>query len=133
MTQRRRIGQGATAASRAAELISLAAMLAAVAGLAGCASVSERIAGAASEMPVIGLPTGAPARPAEQLAYPAVHDMPPPREAAVLNEVEQKKLENELVAARDAQRGASGAPAAQKPPARPAPRIVPVSSSRSIY
>jgi hypothetical protein len=134
MMQHGRIELGATAASRVARLVGLAAVLAATAGLAGCASISEKIAGTASEMPAIGLPAGAPQRPAEQLTFPAVHDMPPPRDAAVLNEAEQKKLETDLVAARDAQRGSSGAPApAQKKPARQAPRVVPVASSRTIY
>ena len=54
--------------------------------------------------------------------------------AAVLNEVEQKKLEDDLVAARDAQQAATGAPTpAQKKPARQRPRGVPVASSRTIY
>lgn len=137
MTQRRRIGQGAGLVSRAM-VVRLAVALAAAAGLSGCAAMSERIAGSASEMPVIGLPASAPERSAAPPAFPAVHDVPPPREAAVLNEVEQRKLENELVAARDAQRGASGSrPKTQKPPpARPAQAaqpVVPVSSSRSIY
>ena len=32
--------------------------------------------------------------------YPAVHDMPPPRNSTVLTDYEQKKLENDLIAAR---------------------------------
>jgi hypothetical protein len=47
-----------------------------------------------------GLPAGAPARPAVAPAYPAVHDMPPPRSAAVLSEEERKKVEAELAAMR---------------------------------
>jgi hypothetical protein len=33
-------------------------------------------------------------------SYPAVHDMPPPRGNPVLTDYEQKKLENDLIAAR---------------------------------
>jgi hypothetical protein len=33
-------------------------------------------------------------------AFPAVHDMPPPRGNSVLTDYEQKKLENDLIAAR---------------------------------
>jgi hypothetical protein len=47
-----------------------------------------------------GLPAGAPPRPDVAPAYPAVHDMPPPRSAAVLTEEERKKVEAELAAMR---------------------------------
>ena len=55
-----------------------------------------------SEMPsqVGGLPEGTPERPATAPAYPLVHDMPPPRAAAVLSEAEKKKVEAELAAMR---------------------------------
>jgi hypothetical protein len=57
---------------------------------------------ALSEMPkeLGGLPTGTPARPDAAPAYPAVHDMPPPRSTAVLTEEERKKVEAELAAMR---------------------------------
>lgn len=48
-----------------------------------------------------GLPADTPARPATQMAYPAVHDMPPPRSKAVLTEEEVKQTEQDLIAARD--------------------------------
>ena len=32
--------------------------------------------------------------------FPAVHDMPPPRNSTILTDYEQKKLENDLIAAR---------------------------------
>jgi hypothetical protein len=115
-------------------LVRLAALLATATALGGCAAMSEKIAGTASEMPVIGLPSGIPERPAEQPAYPAVHDIPPPRSTAVLSEVEQQKLEDELTAARDAQRGSDSTSAArQKKPKKPSPGVVPVSSNRTIY
>src|SRR5215475_9370161 len=55
-----------------------------------------------SEMPsqLGGLPAGTPERPAVAPAYPAVHDMPPPRATAVLTEEEKKKVEAELAAMR---------------------------------
>jgi hypothetical protein len=57
---------------------------------------------ALSEMPkeIGGLPAGTPARPDVAPEYPAVHDMPPPRTAAVLTEEERKKVEAELAAMR---------------------------------
>jgi hypothetical protein len=123
--------QVVTAFSRAVRLVTA---LAAAASLAACASMSEKLAGTASDLPGIGLPAGAPERPAEQRAYPAVHDMPPPRASTVLTEVEQQKMEDDLVAARDAQRPAqAAAPTAQKKPARQSPRVIPVASSRTIY
>jgi hypothetical protein len=66
--------------------------------LASCSSVL-------SEMPsqVGGLPEGTPERSATPPAYPAVHDMPPPRATAVLTEDEKKKVEAELAAMRAAQ------------------------------
>jgi hypothetical protein len=48
-----------------------------------------------------GLPEDAPARPATEAAYPAVHNMPPARSAAPLNNDQQKQLEDDLVAARN--------------------------------
>jgi hypothetical protein len=55
-----------------------------------------------SEMPAQmgGLPAGTPPRPEDAPAYPAVHDLPPPRTAAVLTEEERKKVEAELAAMR---------------------------------
>jgi len=48
-----------------------------------------------------GLPEGAPQRSTKSSAYPAVHDMPPPRGSTVLTDAEQKKLEDDLIAARN--------------------------------
>lgn len=50
-----------------------------------------------------GLPAGAPARPAQAPAYPAVHDMPPQRAATVLDAEQQRKLETDLIAIRNRQ------------------------------
>jgi hypothetical protein len=50
-----------------------------------------------------GLPEGAPARPATQMAYPAVHDMPPQRAQPLLDEEEQKRLEKDLIMVRNRQ------------------------------
>lgn len=89
------------------------------AGLAGCtpAPLIDRLPGE------LGLPQGAPARPAAPYRYPAVHDMPPERGTAPMSEEEQLKLEKELQAVRDrqerqaAQEGDQPAPAAKKKPA----------------
>jgi hypothetical protein len=101
--------------------------------LAGCASISEKAASTLAEMPGIGLPADAPARPATPAAYPAVHDMPPPRSAAVLSESEVRKLEDELVAAREQQQASAGVKAAASRKQPPKPRADPVASRRAIY
>jgi hypothetical protein len=106
-------------------------MIAAVA-LSACGSLSEKIAGAASEAPGIGLPADAPARPADPPAYPAVHDMPPPRASVLLTGLEQKKFEDDLVSAREEQKTAANPPPPdpkKKPPAKQAkPRIIPAAN-----
>ena len=58
-----------------------------------------------------GLPEGTPQRPATPAAYPAVHDVPPPRTDTMLSEEEQKRLEDELVAARNRAEATAGKPA----------------------
>jgi hypothetical protein len=75
--------------------VSAAALL--LAGcLGGCSSAIDHIPTWAG-----GLPQDVPDRPAVQPAYPAVHDMPPPRNDTVLNEAERKRLEDDLIAARE--------------------------------
>ena len=49
-----------------------------------------------------GLPEGAPPRAAEAPTYPAVHDMPPDR-ATLLDAEQQKRLHDDLIAARNRQ------------------------------
>jgi hypothetical protein len=48
-----------------------------------------------------GMPADAPAAPAAQYQYPAVHDMPPPRPDTPLTDEQQLQLEKDLQAARD--------------------------------
>ena len=94
--------------------------VAAVVCLSGCASMNQKFADSASQLPHVGLPANAPARPAEQMAYPAVHDVPPPRTAVMLTDVEQHKLETDLVSARDQQQIAAGVPLASRKKKEPA-------------
>lgn len=111
-------------------------MAVAALGLTGCASISQKFAESASQMPAVGLPANAPARPDRPPDFPAVHDVPPPRTAAILTDLEQQKLETDLVSARTHQQIVAGVPVAKKKePAKPAPAPVlsPVSSSRTIY
>src|ERR1700674_3080748 len=84
----------------------LGVLLAGVLTLGGCASTSI------ADLPIIGTPADAPARPKEAGAYLPVHDIPPDREEAALPPAERAKIEAELAAARE--RHAS-APAAKDP------------------
>jgi hypothetical protein len=76
--------------------------------LASCSSLGGDIPAA-----IGGLPQGAPERSETPVAFPAVHDMPPPRTGKVLTEDEKKKVEAELTVmraeqARRAQSSAAG-------------------------
>ena len=70
-------------------------MLSALA-LGGCAT-------SIADMPLVGTPADAPARPKEAGAYLPVHDLPPDREEAAMAPSEQTKVSKELAAARDRQ------------------------------
>lgn len=73
-----------------------------------------------ADLPAIGVPADAPARPKDPGSFPAVHDMPPDRSEPALAPAEQAQIENELAAARDRQaREAAAANAADVPPPNP--------------
>jgi hypothetical protein len=76
----------------------LLALVALVAMVSGCSTAQID----AIPQEIGGLPASAPARLAEQPAYPAVHEMPPSR-PAVLDAEQQKKLEADLIAIRNRQ------------------------------
>jgi hypothetical protein len=82
-------------------------MLAGIA-LSGCGS---QIA----DMPApFGLPEGTPARPASELPYPAVHEMPEPRATKPLTNDELRAAAAELEAARKRLQGAPSKPTVQR-------------------
>jgi hypothetical protein len=70
--------------------------------LGGCAT-------SIADMPLIGTPAGASARPTEAGGYLPVHDVPPDRAEPELAPAERAKIEAELVAARDRQASAAAA------------------------
>jgi hypothetical protein len=74
-----------------------ALLLAAAAVIAGCAGATV-----ADHVPTAigGLPDATPPRPGMPSAYPAVNDLPSPRDDKVLTSEEQHKIEDELIAAR---------------------------------
>jgi len=111
----------------------LVVLLVAAVGLAGCASISEKFRDTAAALPGVGLPADAPERTAQPVAFPAVHDIPPPRNSVTLTNTEQDQMERELVKARDEQQIASGAKPKNKDAKGQGKNIAPVSSRSSIY
>jgi hypothetical protein len=95
-------------ADRKKRASALTALLAAALVLGGC---SSQIA----DMPLVGTPADAPARPKEAGVYLPVHDLPPDRDQAAMAPAERAKIEAELAAARDhqAQIAATQNPAAK--------------------
>jgi hypothetical protein len=92
----RKRGSRAAAAGFAASLIIICATL-------GACSIPV------ADLPGIGLPANAPARTENPPAYLPVHDVPPPRDEVVLTGDEQKKLQSDLLNARDKQNAEANA------------------------
>ena len=94
------------------QIAALAVVCAAATAVASCTTMVSDLPSQMGGLPsqIGGLPRGTPERPATPPAYPAVHDMPPPRTAAVLTEDEKKKVEAKLAAMRadQARRAAQG-------------------------
>jgi hypothetical protein len=95
-------------APRAACALVLACLLAACGATIG--SMPEKLG---------GLPESAPQRPAETMPFPNVYEPRPKRQAAPLNDDEQKKLESELTKLRDDQNQRATAPDPPPPPPPP--------------
>jgi hypothetical protein len=87
---------------RTIKALALAALLASVFALGGCST-------SIADLPMVGTPADAPARPKEAGAYLPVHDLPPDREEAAMPPAERAKIEAELAAARDRQASAAAA------------------------
>jgi len=87
---------------RSRRLLALGAVLISALALAGCTS---QIA----DLPLVGTPADAPARPKEPGAYLPVNDLPPDRDEATMDPKERAKIQSELIAARDRQAAATAA------------------------
>jgi hypothetical protein len=77
-------------------LLALAVLFSAALTLASCTS---QIA----DLPVVGTPADAPARPKEPGAYLPVNDLPPDRDDATMDPKERARIQAELIKARDRQ------------------------------
>jgi hypothetical protein len=82
--------------------LALGAALASTLALGGCST-------SIADLPLVGTPADAPARPKEAGAYLPVHDLPPDRDEPGLAPAERAKMQAELVAARDRQAAAAAA------------------------
>ena len=83
-------------AGRQNRVVAWGVLLMAALALGGCSSTI-------ADLPAVGTPADAPARPKEAGAYLPVHDLPPDRDEAVIPPKERAKIESELIAARDRQ------------------------------
>jgi hypothetical protein len=83
-------------AGRRGRVVVWGALLMAALAVGGCSS-------SIADLPLVGTPADAPARPKEAGSYLPVHDLPPDRDATVIPPKERAKIEAELIAARDRQ------------------------------
>jgi hypothetical protein len=90
------------AVDRKTSALTGAALLLAALALGGCSS-------SIADMPLLGTPADAPARPRDPGTYLPVHDIPPDREEAALPPAQRAKIEAELAAARDHQASTAAA------------------------
>ena len=93
---------------RTKRALALGALLISALALGSCST-------SIADLPLVGTPADAPARPKEAGTYLPVHDLPPDRDEAAMPPAERDKIQRELAAARDRQ--ASSA-AAQNPAAK---------------
>ena len=97
-------------AGRTRRALALGALLLAL-PVGGCAT-------SVADLPVVGVPADAPARPKEVRAYPAVHDLPQDRPEAAMDTAERNRVASDLIAARDQQAAAAAAANAPNPAAK---------------
>src|SRR5450759_5983814 len=84
-----------------------ALLLSSALALGGCST-------SIADLPLVGTPADAPARPKEAGAYLPVHDLPPDRDETAMPAAERAKIAAELAAARERQAPAAAAAAATK-------------------
>ena len=97
-------------AGRTRRALAMGALLLAL-PVSGCAT-------SVADLPVIGVPADAPARPREVRAYPAVHDLPQDRPEAAMDRAERDRVASDLIAARNQQAAAAAAANAPNPAAK---------------
>lgn len=93
-----------------ARALAVAALLLAL-PVGGCAS-------SVADLPLVGVPADAPARPKQAGTYPAVHDIPQDRPETAMDTAERNRVASDLIAARDHQAAAAAAANAPNPAAK---------------
>jgi hypothetical protein len=88
--------------SREKRALALGVLLSSALALGGC-SISI------ADLPLVGAPADAPARPKETGAYMPVNQLPPDREEAAMDPAERAKIQSELITARERQASAAAA------------------------
>jgi hypothetical protein len=83
--------------------------------LSGCAST------VADNLPLVGLPANAPARPETPGSYLPVHDLPQPRQEETMSVAEQTRIANELMDARAKRKATAASDAAAIAASTPPP------------
>jgi len=90
-------------------LLVAGALVACALALAGCST-------SIADLPIVGTPADAPARPKDPGSYLPVNNLPPDRDENAMDEGTRQRLKAELAAARDRQAAAAAANAS---PANP--------------
>ncbi len=86
--------------------------------LVACASALAGCSTSIADLPIVGTPADAPARPKEPGSFLPVNNLPPDRDENAMDEATRQRLKAELAAARDRQAAAAAAtatPAASPP------------------
>jgi hypothetical protein len=81
---------------RTTRLLAIGVLLGSALAVGGCST-------SIADLPGVGTPADAPARPKEAGSYLPVHDLPPDRDETTMNPAEQARIEKELIDARDRQ------------------------------
>jgi cell division septation protein DedD len=77
--------------------------------LVGCALALAGCSTSIADLPIVGTPADAPARPKEQGSFLPVNTLPPDRDETAMDEATRARLKAELAAARDRQAAAAAA------------------------
>jgi cell division septation protein DedD len=83
-------------------LLVAGALVACALALAGCST-------SIADLPIVGTPADAPARPKEPGSFLPVNNLPPDRDESAMDQATRDKLRAELAAARDRQAAAAAA------------------------
>src|ERR1700748_2833507 len=87
---------------RPMRLLVAGALVACAFALAGCST-------SIADLPIVGTPADAPARPKEPGSYLPVNNLPPERDETAMDPATRDKIRAELTAARDRQAAAAAA------------------------